>query len=971
MHRTPNNRRTLGGLALALLSTAAFSGSALAQAVATDDNLETVVVTGTSIRGVNPVGSNLISVTRADLDKTNVQSMQQIYKTIPALSNMGALPQGNTSGNAYYAPTIHNLGSSSSNSTLVLIDGHRFSLGSQQQPLSDPGIVPAIAIQRVEVLADGASSVYGSDAVAGVVNFVTRKNFEGFQVDGQAGFADGYHTLESGILWGERWSDASLMLAANYSYRSILKSNARDSLNPDHSAHWGGTNFNNTQCEPAQIQVNGAGNYYPNAQTATAVPLAQAQRCNSNAYSALAPSDMRLNGMVKFQKSIGDRLTLGIDTVYSDRIDKRPVSRGGLNGVTVFGAGPQANPFYTNPPGQTATKQTIYYNADTLLGPGAYSLDDAKDMYIDTTFDYNINDNWHATFLALYGSEDNNVASYGTINSSAANLALNGTTNSSGSTTIVSVPGTTQLVTQLPLTTANALDVWHPAGSGNLTSQAVKNAITDNGQTSVWYYSTQQYRAGVDGSPFSLPGGDVHVAAGGEYVHYTLDINKTSPNNTGPASTGSAYLHIPLKRTVRSAYAEVLLPIVSPEMGVPFANKISIDISGRYDDYSDVGETANPKYAVDWEVVPGFKLRGNYASSFVAPELSSIGDLSRGGQTSFTSYSGSSSQFLVDTRLFPSAIGIPGCSAVQAAANPICTIPTSTRGISFNGSPANPRPSNGKSWSLGFDVSPSLVPGLTWGLTYFNTRYINAITGTNMSNALSLPSLGLIQFFPAGLTSYDALTPYVPPYATAGTVNFPVYYALSTRQNNVLNLGIGGIDSTINYHFDTDNDGGFDVGADISSFLLFRQHLKGGPSFSVLGSTGANNTFGSVPVQARFHLGWDFDGFGVTTFVRYISGYHNYTSSGAAGTPTDPATGLPAVSLASVVNPSATVDLHLTYTFSNESLWGQQLAGSEVFVDAENLLDHSPSFYNSSTGYDGYTGNPIGRLVSFGFRVRM
>ena len=85
-----------------------------------------------------------------------------------------------------------------------------------------------------------------------------------------------------------------------------------------------------------------------------------------------------------------------------------------------------------------------------------------------------------------------------------------------------------------------------------------------------------------------------------------------------------------------------------------------------------------------YSLVPGFKLRGNYASSFVAPELSSIGDLSRGGQTSFTSYSGSSSQFLVDTRLFPSAIGIPGCSAVQAAANPICTIPTSTRGISFS-----------------------------------------------------------------------------------------------------------------------------------------------------------------------------------------------------------------------------------------------------------------------------------------------
>jgi iron complex outermembrane receptor protein len=86
-----------------------------------------------------------------------------------------------------YAPTIHSLGSSSSNSTLVLIDGHRISPGSQQQTLTDPNIVPPIAIERVEVLAEGASSVYGSDAVAGVVNFITRRNYKGFEVTGQVG----------------------------------------------------------------------------------------------------------------------------------------------------------------------------------------------------------------------------------------------------------------------------------------------------------------------------------------------------------------------------------------------------------------------------------------------------------------------------------------------------------------------------------------------------------------------------------------------------------------------------------------------------------------------------------------------------------------------------------------------------------------------------------------------------------------
>jgi iron complex outermembrane receptor protein len=959
----------LGASVVALLSASAFAGGASAQqSGASTENVEEVTVTGTSIRGVQPVGSNIIATTRLDLDKTNVQSMQQIYKTIPALSNMGALPQGNQSGNAYYSPTIHNLGSSSSNSTLVLIDGHRFSLGSQQQPLSDPGIIPAIAVERVEVLADGASATYGSDAVAGVVNFVTRKDFEGLEIDGQAGFADGYSTLNSSILWGERWSDASLMLAASYSYRSVLRSDARDFLNPNHIAQ-GGTNFDTYNCDPAVLQPAGQSNLYLSAAATTSVPNNAAMAtCNTNAYSALAPSDLRMNGMMKFTKNVGKDLTIGVDAVYSDRIDKRPLARGTLT-ATAFGTGAQANPFYTNPAGFAgpATSQTVRWDADQLLGPGALGIDDAKDMYVDSTLDYRINEDWHATLLVLYGSEDNTVASYGTLCGSCANLALNGTTNSSGSLTTPSVPGTSQLVLGYPLTAANALDVWNPAGT-NRTSAAVKAALTDSGQTSVWNYATEQYRGGVDGKLFTLPGGDVHVALGTEFVHYTLDINKTSPNNTGPATTGSAYLHIPLKRSVTSAYGEILVPIVSPEMKIPFVNKLTVDVSGRYDNYDDVGDTTNPKIAADWEVVEGFKIRGNWASSFVAPELSSVGDLTHGGQTSFTSYAVSATNFTVNTLAFPSAIGLPNCSVAQAAAaNNTCAITSSTQGVSFNGSPANPKPSLGRSWSIGFDLSPAIVPGLTIGVTLFNTAYINAITGTSLSNALNTPSLGLINFFPSGATLAQ-INALLPPYATASAPRpQTTYYVLSTRQNNVLNLDIQGIDASIGYNYATDNLGDFDVGLDMSEFTMFKQHLKGGTQFNVLGSTGYNNTFGSVPIQARAHLGWTFAAMQAELFANYVSGYHNWSGNTVA--PVTLVNTLPAGG-GDTVKSNTTFDLNLSYTLSESDALGKYLNGSQVFVDIQNLFDKAPVFYNGATGYDGYTGNPIGRLVTFGMRTK-
>ena len=152
---------------------------------------------------------------------------------------------GQNAGNSYYAPTIHNLGSSASNSTLTLIDGHRLPLGGLNHALADPSMVPTIAIQRVEVLAEGASSTYGSDAVAGVVNFITRKRYEGFQVTGQVAAADGGHrTYSAGALYGHRWDTGSIMAAYGFSRAGPLVNDysARPFLQPDHLDE-GGTNF--------------------------------------------------------------------------------------------------------------------------------------------------------------------------------------------------------------------------------------------------------------------------------------------------------------------------------------------------------------------------------------------------------------------------------------------------------------------------------------------------------------------------------------------------------------------------------------------------------------------------------------------------------------------------------------------------------------------------------------------------------
>src|SRR5215470_16498590 len=102
------------------------------------DSIEAVTVTGTSFRGVAPVGGNLVSVGRAEIEKTAAQNAQQVLKNVPAITGLGMSGVTQNAGNSYYAPTIHSLGASASNSTLVLIDGHRIPLGHISLALPDP-----------------------------------------------------------------------------------------------------------------------------------------------------------------------------------------------------------------------------------------------------------------------------------------------------------------------------------------------------------------------------------------------------------------------------------------------------------------------------------------------------------------------------------------------------------------------------------------------------------------------------------------------------------------------------------------------------------------------------------------------------------------------------------------------------------------------------------------------------------------
>jgi iron complex outermembrane receptor protein len=959
----------LSGSAIALA--AAAIAPALAQTPPADNSIPTeqVVVTGTSIRGVAPVGSNLISVGPAEIAASGAQTISQILENVPALTGMGNAGQGPSSGSSYQ-PTIHQLGASASNSTLMLIDGHRIANSSTNHTTGDPGLIPVAALQRVEVLADGSSSIYGSDAVAGVVNFITRKRFDGAQISAQTSFLDGATDEAINAITGTQWDKGSVYFAYTYSYKGMVQDTDRPFTNPNHTAQaaahgltgTGSTNFNNFSCASASIQPSGSSVYYtPAAAGGSIATNSNTPPCSAWAYGSLAPTEVRNSGMVHGEQQFGDNLTVEGEIVYGNRRNKSATSRGTVS-ATVFGAGANLNPFFAQPAGYTgtATKQSVRWDADALLGPGALSLDGADSMYGDVNAEYRVpNTDFVIDLLSLVGRDDSFTNTTGLINTSVANLALNGTTNSSGNTASPSITGTNATITQA-LTAANALDIWNPAGSTNRTSAAALASLTDNANFNRQVQGVEQFRLSANGTAFSLPAGDVKVAFGGEFLGTQLYENTVQGANAGPSSQLSTQVQLNFHRRVYSAFAEVDVPVIGPDMHVPLVQKFAVDISGRYDDYSDFGVTANPKFSFDWQVVDDLKLRGNWSTSFVAPSLDVLGD--QYGIYNNSRYQSTTQNVAIPVATYPEVtqFGLANCTATSVT----CNI-SSLQGIRINTGDHNAQAQKGHGWSLGADFTPTFLPGLTAQATFWSQKFRGGVTGPTISAIAYNQSMNkFLTFYPApgGATPAQiaALTFHIPQQ---GALPSPASYILDVVNSNYLNLDIQGIDASFRYEFDTDW-GHMHVGDSLTQFVKFNQSYGNGATYDVLNTSGANNTFPSVATQMRADVGWALGSFDADLFWNDTGAYRNWASPVNAVT-VNPTTQNPSGG-GDHVNSNSTFDLHVGYQFN-----AGMLGDDEVSITVRNLLNKNPPYFNSSLGYDAFVANPLGRIVTLGLSAKL
>jgi iron complex outermembrane recepter protein len=960
------SRLIAGAVALALgIGTAVAQVQPAPAGTTTDSNdqlssrLEEVVVTGTSIRNTTPVGANLITVGHDAIAATGAQTMQQILASVPAVTGFGNAAQGgfgSADASGTYAPTIHGLGASASNGTLVLIDGRRLPLSGINHTLADPNIIAPLSIDHVEVLPDGASSTYGSDAVAGVINFITRKSFKGFEVSGQAGLADSYNTEQAGLLWGDAWENTSVMLSYDYERRSALSNADREFTRANHAPQGGG-DFATFNCFPASVRVGSK--YYIYPYTGSAVSAAP---CDYTSVADTLPEDIRNSVLVKITHEVNDRVSLNANLVYSDEQNTARISRGTLT-TTVYGPGSappggasQINPFFQGPPG--VTSETIGFDADSLLGPGAENQAGAKTLMGTGTATVELFGDWLATAGLTFGSNQSTLWQVGQLCTSCADLALNGTTNASGSLTTPSIAGTSTIVTSLPLTTANALDVWDPRAS-NLTSAALLRQLTDSTQWQLTNQTIKDFSLKFDGSLFDLPGGSVKGAFGGEYLRYTIYEQVVRPNNTGPSSLDSEGLTYDWGRNIKSGFAEVLVPLFGANNALPAFHRLDVNISGRYDDYNDVGSTSNPKFALTWDPLKGVSVRGNFARSFTAPALTSTG---ANGVTAESGYLTASAANGVVANLqvpntFPGAIGLPGCTA----ATPVCTINTPTvTGIAITGPNQSLKPETGKTWSVGLDLTPEELPGLRASATFWNVHYTGMITSPQAAFALSSPALSsLLTLYPNGATAAQ-IAAAAGGRSQTGALPPSVYFIYSYQQQNALNLKADGIDADIDYIHGL-GPGDFSAAlAGTVKLKMMQQFGSGGEWFNILNTSGFNTTFPSNKLAARLNLGYKVQGLTVNVIGNYTGSYYNW--NGSAPFPLVRDALFSPVGGGQGVKAFTTIDLHAAYNFGNSGL----LSDTEVSLTATNLLNRDPPFFNAAIGYDVFNANPIGRLVMLG-----
>lgn len=547
--------------------------------------VEEIVVTGTSIRGIAPVGSAPISYGRADIEADSPVDVRDALSNVPQISNFGTDADVSTSNRfrtAGYQPIIHNLGIYS---TLTLFNGHRMADVGGEAVFPDPAILPTIAIERVEVIADGASAIYGSDAVAGVVNFIYRRNFEGLEIATTVTSDPdtSWENTNFGAIWGKRFDRGNVMMSYEYSEHIRPRNNEFPlSADADHRPY--GYDDERTQnCPEPRVNFGGVNYSGPN--------LARGSYfCNPDGPVNIASDGERHAFLATARYAINDTVEAWTEINYSD-YDSWRFAGWGNGGRFQFNI-PSSNPFFRVPPGANPAGVTRENIRGDGVGYFGHRLRNASSKVMGFTggFDVDLGDEWQAT-LMLHKSKTKDVNDD---------------------------PGL-DLQNLERLTLEGKFDPFNVSGNSSTVLSQINNGFTQLNDTS---QSLTEISAKADGPVFSITGGQVRAAIGASYRgQRALQVQSAG------CPSCSFYQIVrddDINRGVNAVFAEAVIPLVSGFNAKPGIEEFTVSLAGRYDNYDGLAGEFNPKVGFTWVPFTDLAVNASWGTSFVAPNLGLI-----------------------------------------------------------------------------------------------------------------------------------------------------------------------------------------------------------------------------------------------------------------------------------------------------------------------------------------------------------
>lgn len=859
---------------------------------------DTIVVTGSHIRGVTaPIGSNLITINRADIEREGYTTTRDLTEKL--IQNFGGGATGERQGNQAsgynlgFGSTV-NLRGLGSLATLVLVNGRRIPTTGYDGSVPDISTIPVSVIERVEILPDGASAVYGSDAVAGVVNFVLRKRYTGIETQARYGLAteaplDEFQVNQTA---GTAWKNGSLFISYQYNRRDRLRMSDRPFTASADLRKYGGMDYRSVHGSPGNIVDPLTLRIFaviPPAQNGLALtpaellPPTSAALTDPNTFQDTFPKQLMHSIYGHIRQSLTENTEIYIDSRFSNRrFDSSIGPQLAILRIT------PSNPYYIDIYGDRSDVHVAYSFINDLeqskYKGNVKSFSSAIGVVLENST------NWTTDFFTSY-SQDHSVTRQITLNFSRLNSLL---------------------------TNTNPDTAFNPFGDGLDNDPELMRSLIRNGRLSVKATSLQANLVS-SGQIATIFENSVRTAIGGDFREQKLR-REDRPSTEGEAN---------IRRRVGAIFGEVHLPFITHLNQFGWIHSFALSISARHERYWDSStkpqrlkrseqQSTDFRAGFLFDIMSTLRLIGSYGTSFRAPNLNALSQLT-----------------YVSTASFPDPNSPTG----------------SIYGMQVQGAEKNLKNETAKTWTAGFEFSHPQISTIKINFNYFNIKFKNQVDRLpQLTNAINdpafsdfiirNPSLGDLSSF-CGLASPDNLFVSLGDCTTPGIVQ--VIY--DGRIRNLSKTNVDGLDAKISYNADVSKIG--NLSASVATTYLFNFDQTISPAAAPIERLNTPD----YPVALRSRGALIFEtasGLVASVDVNYTDNYYDRLRKRK-------------------IESWTTFDFSLSYKFNRDHRIAF-LRNSEAQINIRNVFNNDPPFYenaNLKTGYDPANSEAIGRLLYF------